>query len=245
MRKNRKIFKEDCSTMLDMLIKNGTIIDGTGKPSFPGSVGVMGDKIVMAKGDEEAKTVIDATGRIICPGFIDAHSHGDLILGRDFARLAKTSQGVTTEMTGQCGLSMAPINPKTMKLIQGMLMIGAPDFPDDEMIGWTDYKYYIDYCERQQKSANIKFLVGHSTLRVAVMGFDNRDSTDEELEKMKELLCNAMENGAGGSIHRPCLHSELLCQHERNSRTGEGHSPVRRHILFAHARRIGEHSKGC
>ena len=184
--------------MLDMLIKNGTIIDGTGKPSFPGSVGVMGDKIVMAKGDEEAKTVIDATGRIICPGFIDAHSHGDLILGRDFARLAKTSQGVTTEMTGQCGLSMAPINPKTMKLIQGMLMIGAPDFPDDEMIGWTDYKYYIDYCERQQKSANIKFLVGHSTLRVAVMGFDNRDSTDEELEKMKELLRNAMENGAAG-----------------------------------------------
>lgn len=179
--------------MLDMLIKNGTIIDGTGRPSFPGSVGVMGDKIVMAKGDEEAKTVIDATGRIICPGFIDAHSHGDLILGRDFARLAKTSQGVTTEMTGQCGLSMAPINPKTMKLIQGMLMIGAPDFPDDEMIGWTDYKYYMDYCDKQQKSANIKFLVGHSTLRVAVMGFDNRDSTDEELEKMKELLCNAME----------------------------------------------------
>lgn len=93
MRKNRKIFKEDCSTMLDMLIKNGTIIDGTGKPSFPGSVGVMGDKIVMAKGDEEAKTVIDATGRIICPGFIDAHSHGDLILGRDFARLAKNVTG--------------------------------------------------------------------------------------------------------------------------------------------------------
>ncbi len=100
--------------MLDMLIKNGTIIDGTGNPAFHGSVGVIGDKIVMAKGDEKAARVIDASGKIICPGFIDAHSHGDLILGRDFARLAKTSQGVTTEMTGQCGLSMAPVNPETM-----------------------------------------------------------------------------------------------------------------------------------
>lgn len=184
--------------MLDMLIKNGTVIDGTGKPSFPGSVGVVDGKIVMAKGDEEAKKVIDATGKLITPGFIDAHSHGDLILGRDFARLAKTSQGVTTEMTGQCGLSMAPINPKTMKLIQGMLMIGAPDFPDDEMVKWTDYKTYMDYCKSVNKTCNVKFLVGHSTLRVAVMGFDNRESTDEELEQMKALLKDAMENGAAG-----------------------------------------------
>ena len=122
--------------MLDCLIKHGTIIDGTGKAGYIGSIGIQNGKICDANGTEEAKTIIDATGKIICPGFIDAHSHGDLILGRDFARLAKTSQGVTTEMAGQCGLSAAPINPETMELIQGMLKIGAPDFPDD-MINWT------------------------------------------------------------------------------------------------------------
>ena len=183
--------------MLDALIKNATIIDGLANDRFMGSVGIKDGKILMAAADAEAKKVIDAEGRIVCPGFIDAHSHGDLILGRDFARLCKTSQGITTELGGQCGLSAAPINPSTMKLIQGMLMIGAPDFPDD-MINWTNYQRYLDYCNSVPKTANIKSLVGHSTLRVAVMGFENRASTEEELEKMKELLQDAMEHGAAG-----------------------------------------------
>ena len=183
--------------MLDCLIKHGTIIDGTGKAGYIGSIGIQNGKICDANGTEEAKTIIDATGKIICPGFIDAHSHGDLILGRDFARLAKTSQGVTTEMAGQCGLSAAPINPETMELIQGMLKIGAPDFPDD-MINWTTYERYLEYCDSVPKTANIKSLVGHSTLRVAAMGFDNRECTEEELEKMKDLLRDAMEHGAAG-----------------------------------------------
>lgn len=183
--------------MLDLLIKNGTVIDGTGAPRFPGSIGVKDGKICSVSGKEEAAMVIDATGKIICPGFIDAHSHGDLILGRDFARLAKTNQGVTTELGGQCGLSAAPINPETMGLIQGMLKIGAPDFPP-EMVNWTNYEKYLEYCESVPKTANIKNLVGHSTLRVAAMGFDNRECTEEELEKMKDMLRDAMEHGAAG-----------------------------------------------
>ena len=90
--------------MLDVLIKNANIIDGTGKPAYKGSIGISGGKLVMADGSEEATAVIDASGKYVSPGWIDAHSHGDLILGSEDAHLFKTTQGVTTELTGQCGL---------------------------------------------------------------------------------------------------------------------------------------------
>ncbi|RAZ81630.1 D-aminoacylase, partial [Klebsiella oxytoca] len=73
--------------MLDVLIRNARVIDGSGAPAFEGNVGIRGDKLVMARGDEEAKEVIDAAGRYVCPGFIDAHSHGDMILGTEDAHL--------------------------------------------------------------------------------------------------------------------------------------------------------------
>jgi len=183
--------------VFDYLIQHGMIIDGTGAPRRSGSVGILNGKICEATGTEPAKITIDATGKIVCPGFIDAHSHGDLVLGRDFAQLAKTSQGITTEMAGQCGLSMAPINPETMTLLQGMLKIGAPDFPR-AMTDWTSYEKYWKYCESIPKTTNVKCLVGHSALRVAVMGFDNRACTEVELEQMKALLQDAMEHGAAG-----------------------------------------------
>lgn len=183
--------------MLDLLIKNGTIIDGTGNKSFLGSIGIENGKLRNCDGNEKAKKVIDASGKLITPGFIDAHSHGDLILGNTFAQLCKTSQGVTTEVGGQCGLSMAPIKPENLELIQGLLAVGAIEFPE-EMKNWTSFPKYLEYVKRVPKTANIKLLVGHSTLRVAVMAFANRKATKEELEKMKDLLREAMENGAGG-----------------------------------------------
>ena len=87
--------------MLDVLIKNANIIDGTGKPAYKGSIGISGGKLVMADGSEEATAVIDASGKYVSPGWIDAHSHGDLILGSEDAHLFKTTQGVTHELTGQ------------------------------------------------------------------------------------------------------------------------------------------------
>ena len=79
--------------MLDVLIKNANIIDGTGKPAYKGSIGISGGKLVMADGSEEATAVIDASGKYVSPGWIDAHSHGDLILGSEDAHLFKTTQG--------------------------------------------------------------------------------------------------------------------------------------------------------
>lgn len=197
--------------MLDLLVKNALIVDGTGKEPYQGAVGVANGAIVETTNASEAKTVIDAAGRVVAPGFIDAHSHGDLILGEPFAQLCKTSQGVTTEIAGQCGFSMSPVNPEYLDLLQGLLTVGAVKFPA-EMKNWTTYPRYLEYVATVPKSANIKMYVGHSTLRVSVMGFANRKATAEELEKMKALLKEAMECGAlglsTGLIYTPSCYAD-------------------------------------
>ena len=128
--------------MLDVLIKNANIIDGTGKPAYKGSIGISGGKLVRADGSEEATAVIDASGKYVSPGWIDAHSHGDLILGSEDAHLFKTTQGVTTELTGQCGLSMAPVMPENLAAVQNMLSMGTTWFPDD-MKNWSSFARFL------------------------------------------------------------------------------------------------------
>lgn len=105
------VIKEEI-ILLDILIKNANIIDGSGKPAYRGNVGVKDGKLVLDTEGAEAAKTIDAAGRCLAPGFIDAHSHGDMILGSEDAHLFKTTQGVTTEIVGQCGLSMAPVVPE-------------------------------------------------------------------------------------------------------------------------------------
>ncbi len=193
---------------MDILIKNATIIDGTGAPRYQGDVGVADGKIVRATGT--AVRVIDAAGRIVCPGFIDPHSHGDMIVGSESARLFKTNQGVTTEVGGQCGQSMAPIAPERLDLAKKLLLIGTSFFPDD-MANWTSYGRFAEYAARVPKTANMISLIGHSTLRIAVMGFANRAPSREEMESMKRLLREGMETGAAGFstglIYTPCCYA--------------------------------------
>lgn len=197
--------------MLDLLIANATIVDGTGRDRYPGNVGVRDGVLVEAGPGEDARAVIDATGRVVAPGFIDAHSHGDLVVGEEFARLCKTSQGVTTEIAGQCGLSMAPVNPEYLSMLQGLLTIGAVKFPPG-MASWTTFPRYLDYVESVPKTANIKIYVGHSALRIAVMGFANRRATPADLDRMKALLREAMERGAlglsTGLIYTPSCYAD-------------------------------------
>lgn len=183
--------------MLDVLIKNAQIIDGTGGPAVCGNVGIQGDKLVYPVVAADAKEVINAAGRVVCPGFIDAHSHGDLILGSKSAHMFKTNQGITTEVTGQCGLSIAPANPDYLEPVQQLLSLGTAAFPED-MVHWNNFSRYLEYADKQPKTANAMMYVGHSTLRIAVMGLANRIATDEELEQMKRILKDAMEHGAAG-----------------------------------------------
>ena len=101
--------------MLDLLIRDATIVDGTGKPAYQGSVGCRQGKLHLLPRQTEAtaQRVIDGRGLTVAPGFIDAHSHGDIPLGKPFSTLSKVSQGITTEIGGQCGFSLFPVNPET------------------------------------------------------------------------------------------------------------------------------------
>ena len=197
--------------MLDVLIKNAMIVDGSGKPAYKGHLGILDGKIVAATGNEDAVSVVEAEGKYVSPGWIDAHSHGDLILGSHDAHLFKTTQGVTTEMTGQCGLSMAPVVPENLAAVQNMLAMGTTWFPED-MKNWSSYARFLEYADRQKLTANAKMYIGHSSLRIAVMGMANRPATDAELDKMKGILREAMESGAAGFstglIYTPSCYAE-------------------------------------
>lgn len=189
--------------MTDLLVINGKVIDGSGKPAFQADISVKDGVLeILPPSAEtgirpEAGRVIDAAGKTVCPGFIDAHSHGDLIIGTDDAHMFKTTQGVTTECMGQCGLSMVPAVPENLKAAQNMLTMGTTYFPED-MKNWSGYDKFLSYVKTQRLSANGKMYIGHSNLRIAVMGMADRPSTAHELDAMKGILREAMEDGCAG-----------------------------------------------
>ena len=185
--------------MYDILIVNTKIIDGTGAPAFEGLVGIRDGKVQVLSPEHavEAKTVIDAKGNYTCPGFIDGHSHGDILLGAGFASLSKISQGITTHVGGMCGFSMFPVKEETLPLLQESMGILANDFPP-EMGTFTSCEAYLNYTDTVKRPENMAFLVGHVSLRVAVMGYADRVPAKEELEQMKVLLEEAMTHGAAG-----------------------------------------------
>jgi len=185
--------------MYDILIKNGTIVDGSGGKSYKSNIACSKEKITILEcGTEpEAREVIDATGKMIFPGFIDAHTHGDVPLGQEFASLAKISQGITTQVAGMCGMSVAPVNPKYVSMLQDSMGMLAEKFPPN-MHDFTTFEKYLKYVDTLSTPENTKFLIGHLTLRVAAMGYENREPTKAELDNMKSMLEEALQAGAGG-----------------------------------------------
>lgn len=183
--------------MLECLILNAKIVDGTGRTSYKGCVGIKDGKIVIAKGTEEAKELIDANGCVVAPGFIDPHSHGDFSVTQPELNILKTNQGITTELVGNCGSSAAPVNIENIEHLKNLLSVITAKYPED-MINWTSFERYLQYAESCPKTTNMRFMVGHNALRIAVMGMENRPSTPKELDAMKCLLREAMESGAAG-----------------------------------------------
>ena len=177
--------------MLDLKIVNGRVIDGTGTPAYEGDVGVKNGKIVLGS-REEAREILDARGKYVCPGFVDAHSHGDGILGTVYGRMCKGCQGITTEVAGQCGESMAPVVPGHLEDLKAVVAGDVVDYPE-EMEGFTDYRTYFNWVSRRPLSANIRLLTGHSSLRAGVMGYQDRRPDKSEMEQRKMLLREAME----------------------------------------------------
>ncbi|MDB5859572.1 MAG: hypothetical protein JWQ76_3261 [Ramlibacter sp.] len=181
----------------DILVRNAEIVDGTGAPRFAGDIGISGDRIARI-GDlagRSGRTEIDLGGRIAAPGFIDAHTHDDRLLlsGGDMA--PKVSQGVTTVIGGNCGISMAPM-PRA---------IPQPVTPPlnllDDQGGWfrfRDFASYLQAVRAQPAATNCAMLVGHTTLRVATLDDLERPATTAQIAQMRALVQEAMEAGAIG-----------------------------------------------
>ncbi|QOR35214.1 D-aminoacylase [Clostridium sp. 'deep sea'] len=183
--------------MNDILIKNGLIIDGSGNTGYVSSVAIKDGKIVEI-GDkicDDATTVIDANGLVVCPGFIDNHSHSDLTLLLDNSGYNMLEQGITTEVTGMCGLGLAPASPSLFKYIS-MKPYGKEKTA--LIASLTSYKRFYSVVEEMGTATNIAFTVQQGTIRIAVMGFENRRATASEMAKMKDIVREGMENGAIG-----------------------------------------------
>ena len=177
----------------DILIRNGKILDGTGNPWHQGDVGIRGDRIVAIGKltNATAKRTIDATGKIVSPGFIDTLGQSELALLIDNRALSKLSQGITTEITGEGG-SIAPQNEKTIAPMQ-------PELDHYKLkVDWTTLDGYFRRLEKQGTPINIGTYVGAAQVREAVIGDDDRAPTPAELDQMKALVEQAMKDGAFG-----------------------------------------------
>jgi N-acyl-D-amino-acid deacylase len=178
----------------DVLIRGGLIIDGSGKPGEIGDVAVQDGRIA-ALGrslSAEAARTIDAEGLAVAPGFIDIKTHSDFTLPINPKAESKVRQGVTTEIVGHCGFSVAPILPGKRQLVQDYLSASAPWLPFRE----TTFAEYLDGFPRT--SVNAGMLVGHHTLRLNVMGMEARPPSPAELEHMTALLEEGLAAGALG-----------------------------------------------
>jgi len=235
--------------MLDLLIEGGRVIDGAGNPWFRADVGVRGDRIVaVGRVEEPAARTIDATGLVVCPGFIDMHTHSDLQLLANPPHEAKVHQGVTLDVLGQDGLSYAPVNDETLAALRVQLA-GWNDDPPGFDWGWRTIAEYLDRLDRGI-AINAAYLVPHGSVRMMVMGLDDRPPTDAELAEMKRLVREGLEQGAvglsTGLTYAPGMYAsddELveLCSVMRE--TGGYYTPHHRNYGSAASRATGTASR--
>lgn len=183
--------------MFDIIIRNGQIFDGTENPWTKMDLGIVDGKITRI-GDlsqEKAETEIDAKGLAVSPGFIDTHVHSDLLCTKPEIHKIKVLQGVTTELFGQDGISVAPVSEGTKPLWQKQLKGLNGDIGDWP---WNTIEEYLEFLDNSTIAGNATYLVPHGAVRTLVMGFDGRVSTKEEMEKMRLLVEEGMRQGAVG-----------------------------------------------
>ncbi len=191
----------------DLKITGGTIVDGTGKPGFPGDLGIKDGKVVaMGKADGPATTTVDATGRVVAPGFVDVHTHYDAQILWDRMLSISPWHGVTTTVIGNCGFGVAPTKAihrklilQTLEKVEGM-SIDALQAGLGDVWPFETFPQYLDAVEKRGSAINIAALFGHTPLRMYVMGEESteRAATQDEIKSMKRLMHEAMEAGAIG-----------------------------------------------
>jgi N-acyl-D-amino-acid deacylase len=241
----------------DLIIRNGTVVDGTGAPSRRADVAIAGDRIVAVEQSVEAKgrREIDATGRVVTPGFVDVHTHLDAQLAWDPLPTSSCWHGITSAVIGNCGVTFAPVGPGQREFLAEM-MESVEDIPRQAILeglpwDWTTYGEFLGWLDRTPKGINVGGLVGHCALRVAAMGdraMIEGSGTPEDIARMAEMATEAMQAGALGiSTSRTLGHKvpdgrpvpgtwagpdELLAFGDVLKRTGRG--------LFEGAMRLGE-----
>src|ERR671923_730330 len=189
----------------DLVVKNGTVIDGSGMPRYRADVGVRHGRIVsIGRIRERAREVIDADGQVVTPGFIDGHTHMDAQIFWDPLGTCSCWHGITTVVMGNCGFTLAPCADKDKHLVMRNLE-RAEDISADAMnVGiewsWTTFREYLDTLERLPKGINYSGYLGHSALRTYVMGeraFDG-PATEDDLRAMEAQLRDGLQAGAIG-----------------------------------------------
>jgi N-acyl-D-amino-acid deacylase len=186
----------------ELLISGGTVVDGTGAPGRPGSIAVHGDRMRILDATEPEPRVgrtIDATGKVVAPGFIDLHSHSGLMILADPFHAPKVRQGITTEVIGVDGNSYAPFpDPDDLRAF-AHLNSGLDGAPGRENItlDWDTVASYLARFDRQV-SLNIAYLIGNSALRIATVGWDDEPANQAARDRMRAMLAEGMQEGAFG-----------------------------------------------
>jgi len=181
---------------LDIVIRGGTVLDGTERPKFLADIGIENGKVVMITSPEtlQAQLIIDAQGLIVSPGFIDIHTHSDFALLVNNKAESSIRQGVTTSIIGACGRSCAPVNDDTKDLLLKDIIGYNQCLP----VTWHTFEEYLSELEKRGVAQNVAALVAHNAVRIAVMGYEDRAPTTSELEEMKALVQESMKAGAIG-----------------------------------------------
>lgn len=204
--------------MHDIVIRNGTVVDGSGAPKFVGDIAIDGDRIaavgvVSGKGDKE----IDATGMIVAPGFVDIHTHYDGQATWDAEMAPSSWHGVTTVVMGNCGVGFAPARPDSHEWLIG-LMEGVEDIPGAALAegltwDWETFPEYLDALDRKGRTVDVGCLVPHGPVRAYVMGdrcVVEDVPTDDEMEEMARIVGEGMRAGAlGFSTSRTQIHRSI------------------------------------
>ncbi|HMF84569.1 MAG TPA: amidohydrolase family protein [Acidimicrobiia bacterium] len=199
----------------DLVIRDGTIVDGTGRPSFRGDVAVRGDRIVAVGAvDGNGRETIDAGGRVVSPGFVDVHTHLDAQVGWDPVASSSCWHGVTSVVLGNCGVTFAPCKPEDREYL-AELMESVEDIPAASILDglswqWKTYGEYLAEVDRLPKGVNVGGMVGHCAVRHWAMGergLDEKPAGDDDIAAMTALVDEAIAAGAlGFSTSRTMLH---------------------------------------
>ena len=208
---------------MDIILSGGVVVDGTGSPGFDGDVRVLGDSILwVGEGPREGAEVVDVSGHVICPGFVDFHAHTDMTALVNPTVESKLAQGVTLEVNGNCGFSDAPLlnEEARERARRAFERLGTG-------LSWSHFGEMLDVLERSGVAVNVCTLVGHANIRREVVGAEDRPATPDEMKQMSDLVSRAMDEGAiglsSGLIYPPSSYGsteELACLSRAVARRG-------------------------